>query len=323
MNQRKLYTLLKREYWEHRGAMKWTPIWIGASILAIMLLGWITGQSTMIRIDGADHLVEGGLKMLENNATPEQLRAGTAAMLYGTGAIFSVAMFFVLFFYCLGALYDDRRDRSVLFWRSLPVSDLETVLSKLAMVLVVIPLVYFAAIIAFHLVMLLVAGLLIAFQGGSPNKLLWGPVEPFSYWGRLLVALGLQALWLLPLYGWLLLVSAWARSKPFLWAVMVPVVLSILEAWVNLTASLRLGFRFGDLLLSRITTGFAPMSFHADVGNQEINIGGSPGDAFNTEWGQLMERAVSLNLWIGVLIGAAMIAAAIWLRRYRDDSATE
>ena len=239
MNARKYTTLLKREFWEHRGSLKWTPVWIGGAILLMLILGWITGQSVIFRMDGSEHLVEGGLKALEQSASAEQLRTGSAALLYGTGAVFLVAMFFVLVFYCLGALYDDRRDRSLLFWRSLPVSDLETVLSKLGMVLIVAPLIYFVSIIVFQLILLVVAGGMIALQGGSPVKLLWGPVEPLSYWGRLAVTLGLQALWLLPLYGWLLLVSAWARSKPFLWAVLIPVVLAVLETWLKLTASLK------------------------------------------------------------------------------------
>jgi ABC-2 type transport system permease protein len=322
MNAHKYGTLIRREYWEHRGALKWTPVWIGGSILLMTILAWITGQSVIFRMDGSEHLVEGSLKALEQSATAEQLRTASAAMLYGTGAIFLVAMFFILVFYCLGALYDDRRDRSLLFWRSLPVSDLETVLSKLALVLVVAPLIYFVSIIAFQLILLAVAGGMIAIQGGSPVKLLWGPVEPLAYWSRLAVALGLQALWLLPLYGWLLLVSAWARSKPFLWALLIPVVLAVLETWLKFTASLQLGYKFGDLLLARVVTGFAPMSFHAKVGDGQINIGGSADEKYSTEWSVLLERAVSADLWVGVLIGVAFIAAAVWLRRYRDDSAT-
>lgn len=321
MNARKYASLLKREYWEHRGSLKWTPVWIGGSILAMLMLAWITGQSVIFRIDGSEHLVEGSLKALEQQATEEHLRMGTAALLYGTGAVFSIAMFLVLFFYCLGALYDDRRDRSLLFWRSLPVSDLETVLSKLAMVMIVAPLIYFLSIVAFQIVLLIVAGGMLAIQGGSPVKLLWGPVEPMAYWSRLVVAFALQSLWLLPVYGWLLLVSAWARSKPFLWAVLVPVVLAVLEVWVNLTASLRLGFKFGDLLLSRVVTGFAPLSWKSTGEGESIMVG-APGERYSTEWSVLIDRLTTLDMWSGVLIGVAFIAAAVWLRRYRDDSAT-
>jgi ABC-2 type transport system permease protein len=321
MNALKYTTLLKREYWEHRGSLKWTPVWIGGAILLMLILAWITGQSVIFRNDGSEHMVEGGLKLLEQNASAEQLRMGTAAMLYGTGAVFSIAMFFVLFFYCLGALYDDRRDRSLLFWRSLPVSDMETVLSKLAMVLIAVPLIYFVAIVAFQIVLLIVTGLMILIQGGNPVTLLWGPVEPMAYWSRLAVAFALQSLWLLPVYGWLLLVSAWARSKPFLWAVLVPVVLAVLEAWSSLTVSLQLGYKFGELLLSRIVTGFAPLSWTSTDGSGSMMVG-APGERYSTEWNVLIERLGTLEMWVGIAIGIAFIAAAIWMRRYRDDSAT-
>lgn len=321
MNALKYTTLLKREYWEHRGALKWTPVWIGGAILLMLILAWITGQSAIFRNDGSEHLVEGGLKMLEQKASAEQLRMGTSALLYGTGAVFSIAMFFVLFFYCLGALYDDRRDRSLLFWRSLPVSDLETVLSKLAMVMIVAPLIYFVSIIVFQIVLLIVTSLMVLIQGGSPIRLLWQPIEPFAYWSRLAAALALQSLWLLPVYGWLFLVSAWARSKPFLWAVLVPVVLAVLEAFSSLTVSLQLGYKFGELLLSRIVTGFAPLSWTSNDGEESMMVG-APGESYSTEWNVLAERLGTLEMWVGVAIGIAFIAAAIWMRRYRDDSAT-
>src|SRR3546814_20822192 len=50
--------------------------------------------------------------------------------MYSAMGLLVVVLGFVVFFYCLGALYDDRRDRSILFWKSLPVSDASTVLSK-------------------------------------------------------------------------------------------------------------------------------------------------------------------------------------------------
>ena len=55
--------------------------------------------------------------------------------------------FIVGVFYCLDALHGERRDRSILFWKSLPVSDLTTVLSKLSIPLVVLPLLTFAVIV--------------------------------------------------------------------------------------------------------------------------------------------------------------------------------
>ena len=316
-------TLIKREYWEHRGGFFKTPIWLSGIFLLLVAMAGITGKSAMIRFDGSDHMVEGGLKYLETQATPEQLRMGTDALLYGTGSIFGFVMFIVLVFYCLGALYDDRRDRSVLFWRSLPVSDLNTVLSKVTTVMLVGPMIYLAAIILFQLVLLGVVGLIILFQGGSPMNLVWLPAEPLTYWARLFVALLLHALWLLPLYGWLLLVSSWARSRPFLWALLVPAALSLLEVWFHATASLKVGHQLGDLLLSRLSTGIAPLSWKMTDGDEVVMIGSTNDPGLSTEWSVIMERLYTLDMWVGVVVGIAFIAGAIWIRRYRDDSATE
>ena len=316
-------TLMKREYWEHRGGFYKAPLWLSGIFLLLVLMAGITGKSAMFRFDGSEHMVEGGLKFLENEATAEQLRMGTDVLLYGTGSIFCVVMFFVLVFYCLGSLYDDRRDRSVLFWRSLPVSDLHTVLSKVATALVLGPLIYLAAIVAFQLVLLGLVGLLVLFQGGSPMNLVWIPAEPLTYWGRLLVAFLLQALWVLPLYGWLFLVSSWARSRPFLWALLVPAALSLIEVWFHATASLQIGHKLGDLLLSRLSTGFAPLSWKISDGDNSVQIGNTDEPGLSTEWGVIIERLWSGEMWIGVIVGILFIAGAIWIRRYRDDSATE
>lgn len=316
-------TLIKREYWEHRGGFFKAPLWLSGIFLVLITMAGITGKSAMIQFDGSEHMVEGGLKYLETEATAEQLRMGTDVLLYGTGSIFCVVMFFVLVFYCLGSLYDDRRDRSVLFWRSLPVSDLHTVLSKVATVLLVGPMIYLAAIIAFQLVLLGVVGLLVLFQGGNPMALVWAPAEPLTYWGRLLVALLLHALWVLPLYGWLFLVSSWARSRPFLWALLVPAALSLMEVWFHATASLKIGHTLGDLLLSRLSTGFAPLSWKFEEGDETMMIGSTDDAGMSTEWGIIIERLWGADMWLGVIVGIAFIAAAIWIRRYRDDSATE
>ncbi len=322
MNQ--FITLVKREYWEHRGGFFKTPLWLSGIFLVLVLMAGITGESAMIRFDGSESMVEGGLKYLETQATAEQLRMGTDALLYGTGAIFSVVMFIVVVFYCLGSLYDDRRDRSVLFWRSLPVSDMNTVLSKVATALLLAPAIYMVALILFQLLLLGLVGVIVLFKGGSPMTLIWGPAEPLSYWSRIIGAIVLQSLWVLPLYGWLLLVSAWARSKPFLWALMVPVALSLLEIWFHATASLKIGHRLYDLLLSRLTTGLSPISWRMSEDDDTMTVGSAgAGEGLSTEWSVIIERLWTADMWVGVIVGVAFIAGAIWIRRYRDDSATE
>src|SRR5206468_10746510 len=72
------------------------------------------------------------------------------ALIMGTALIVGI-------FYCLDALYGERRDRSILFWKSLPVSDVMAVLSKLAIPIVILPLLSFAVTVATQFFMLLLS----------------------------------------------------------------------------------------------------------------------------------------------------------------------
>src|SRR5690606_25376648 len=125
---------------------------------------------------------------------------------------------------CIGALYDERKDRSVLFWKSLPVSDGETVLSKVVSATVTVPLLATAVAIATMLVFLLMLSVMVMAHGGNPWELIWGPGNPLLIAVYALAAIPVYALWALPIVGWLMLCSAWARSVPFLWALLVPVL---------------------------------------------------------------------------------------------------
>src|SRR5690606_15944162 len=120
---------------------------------------------------------------------------------------------FVVFFYCLGALYDERRDRSVLFWNSLPLSAGETVLSEVASAVLVAPLLATIASILTMFGFLVLVSLVVLFYGGNPVTLLWGPASPLLLSLQYLAAIPVYALWALPTVGWLLLCSSWARSK--------------------------------------------------------------------------------------------------------------
>src|SRR5205085_5485732 len=117
-----------------------------------------------------------------------------------------VVMFFVLFFYCLGSLYDDRRDRSVLFWKSLPVTNLETILSKVAMATVVVPALYLAFSFLLQLAVLVLLSVVVLFHGESPMTLVWEPATPIQLWTKMLATLPIGALWSLPTVGWLMFI---------------------------------------------------------------------------------------------------------------------
>ena len=124
--------LVKREYWEHKGGFYWAPIWVSGVMLLLTLLGIVVAESAASRIQ-----VNGGIpwrEISERMSSGDFVHAGTGldVAYVALAGLLCVVFFFVVFFYLLGALYDDRRDRSVLFWKSLPVSDTSTVLSKVA-----------------------------------------------------------------------------------------------------------------------------------------------------------------------------------------------
>jgi hypothetical protein len=112
----------------------------------------------------------------------------------------------------------------------MPVSDVQTVASKVVMAAVVAPMLMMAAMIVGQILLLIATGLVVLAHGGSAWKLIWSHAHPFTMWGQFIVVQGVQALFLLPLFGWLMLASSFARGKPFLWATLPPVVFAILES---------------------------------------------------------------------------------------------
>ncbi len=322
MNQqtRTFLTLIKRELWEHRGGFVYTPLIVGAALIVMLLMGAGSAWFWQLKIDGAEAMTEGALKLAETKVPAEQIKLGVQAFLFGTGLVWQAVMFFVLFFYCIGALYDDRRDRSVLFWKSMPVSDLETVASKVVTVLFVAPLLMMTAMMVGHLLLLVVAGVLIASHGGSPTALLWNHANPFPVWGTLLAAQAVNALFLLPHHGWLLMAGAFARGKPFLWAVLPPVLLAVVESFVGFTANFSLSKIVFEFFARRAAAGVAPVTINADFGDERSFSAGLSGTRYAADLSQVLDRLSTADLWIGVAIGLTFIAAAVWLRRYRDES---
>jgi len=140
------------------------------------------------------------------------------ALIMGTAIIVSV-------FYCLDALYGERRDRSILFWKSLPVSDVTAVISKLAIPILILPLISFIITVGTQLLMLVTSSVI--FAGSSVNiASIWAQASFFRVpliWLYHLVTV--HGLFYAPLYAWLLLVSAWAPRAPFLWAFLPPFVI--------------------------------------------------------------------------------------------------
>ena len=268
---------IRRELWENRS------IYIAPLVVAgVVLIGFLiaTIGRAMATIDPAQKVAV----LAEHND-------------FAAGAIMATA-FIVGVLYCLDALYGERRDRSILFWKSLPVSDLVTVLSKASIPLVVLPLVTFAIIVCTQLIMLLLSSAVLLISGLSA-----APSAPWPQTTLLLLyhLLTVHVLWHAPIYAWLLLVSGWARRAVFLWAVLPLFVVGLIEKIAFNTSY------FASMLLHRLT---GPEPVHLAVS------GSAPVHPMMTfDPGQFLSAP---GLWIGLAVAAALLAAAVRLRRYRE-----
>ena len=196
--------LLKREYWEHKGGFFWAPVWASATLLTLVLIGMFTiVWHTSGRANGEFHVGVPLKKLLAKVPAEEMSKLGMAidAGLAGFWLVLQIVLFFVLFFYLIGALYDDRRDRSILFWKSLPISDVQTVLSKVAMAALGAPLIAWAVTVLLNLGFLLLLSLFVGLNGVNPVTMIWGPAEPLALWAKMLAVVPINAIWALPAIG--------------------------------------------------------------------------------------------------------------------------
>lgn len=326
---RKFKWLLKREYWENRGGFLWAPLIAGGVSLLLSLMAIVGGlwaanraaRNGDLHINGVN--VNGlDLQMLTSQMTPEDMGKWADGMnftLLLSGGWPFIVLGFVVFFYCLGALYDDRRDRSVLFWKSMPLSDTQTVLSKLTSALLVAPLLATLLAIATMLCFMLIISIVVLAHGGNPITLIWGPGNPLSMAAGFISRIPVYALWALPTAGWLLLCSSWAKSKPFLWAVMLPVFAGIIVSWFGMMKlfGLNAGWFWGHVV-GRLLLGTAPgidLAYSArDVSGHKLQTMVS---GFSPE--VLFASLATPELWIGAAVGVVFIVLAIWLRQRRDE----
>lgn len=200
----------------------------------------------------------------------------------------------VLFFYLLSSLYEERKDRSILFWKSMPVSDLMTVGSKLLTAMVVAPIITIIFIMLLQLTMLLALSIVSLGQDFSIWDTFWAPSNLLATWLGYLVGTGFIALWCLPFFGWLILVSAFARAIPWAWAIGVPIAILVLE---------KISF-YGD---------------HISVwmGSHAFGMGYLVKAGFDGE--TLLDMLFSLDMISALVVGLAMIAGAVWLRGRSEE----
>jgi ABC-2 type transport system permease protein len=278
---RPFYWSVCRELWENRS------IYVAPALVAsVVLFGFLVSTIGLPERRRAVLLLD-----------PAKARAAIEAPYDMAAIMLIVTAFIVGVFYCLDALYGERRDRSILFWKSLPVSDRTTLLSKATIPLVVLPLVTFAIVVATQVVMMLWTSALLISHGMSPAST-WTYVPLFRNSFILLYGLAAIALWHAPIYGWALLVSGWARRATFLMSILPLLAIGFFEKITFGTS------HFAALLKDRLL-GFAPHAFVFNANSIDCPRL-TPGNYLS-----------SPGLWIGLIFAAAFIAAAIRLRRYR------
>ena len=312
--------LLKREFWEHKGGFFWTPAVVGA----LMTLGTAASVIAGLAMKSKHGMQINGQQVTNLGAvvSPEQqarvVEAVSNAWMVPSALLFGV-MSIVVFFYCLGCLFDERKDRSVLFWKSLPVSDNETVLSKVAMALVGAPLLTLAFGFITSAVVLLIT---LAAAGASGLNLAGVFANAATYTApfELAATIPVYVVWALPTVGWLMMVSAWARTKVFLWAVGAPVLIGVLISWFNAMFDFNWNVEwFWHNIVARGLLSVVPgawFGFVEPAGG--MNVQHEHVD-FTFLVAQSWQTLASAHAAIGALLGAAMIFAAMRIRRWKDE----
>jgi ABC-2 type transport system permease protein len=313
----RLMALVKREFWENKGAFRTTPLVIaGINILLILMF--------LITFNHFDNEFQSLKELLRFVAQQDvELRDKVLYEInFSMSVIYSMVLAFVVFFYLLGSLFDDRKDRSILFWKSLPASDTLTIGSKLLSAMIVAPLIFWIVYVLTHIVVMLIFSVVILILGENPWTLLLSLGSPFQAWSLVLASYFAQSIWALPLYGWLMLVSSFAPRIPLLFAILPPVVLGLLELWIDFLKT----FTINDNLFGLFGHWFAnsPLIMSADDHGNEFGV--ALGIPLTSDFdhqvtiSNMVDRLFSIDMLIGLVIAAVFLTATLWLRRRATES---
>jgi len=295
--------LIRRELWEHRS------IWI--TPIAIAVIVTLSNLSAlMLAGEFAEHL-NVAIFGAQNLAGDADRKAVLTAYFVGSSGLFLFALAILTVFYALDSLYAERKDKSILFWRSLPVTDAETVISKLATAIIVIPAFAIAAILATHLVNLAMTSVWVSSKGGDAGLLIWGSVPLLDNWLAAIIVIYAFALWMSPFLGWFMFVSAFTKRAPLLMAFMPLLVIPLLER-IFLSAS-----PFGEAVWGR----FASIPLFSGI---DVQTFFDEGHVVDDKTVSLLAQidmpkfVTSIDTWAGIIICGLLITSAIYVRRYRD-----
>jgi ABC-2 type transport system permease protein len=302
--------LIRREIWEHRS------IWITPAAVAFVLTFLAIAMVIMVAAFG--EAINPEIEKIADATIPEGVRrAAFTVLLLGNFSLFLVAMWFLMIFYCLDSLYAERKDRSILFWRSLPITDAETVVSKLLTTMVAIPVATMAAVIISHLLNLVTMSVWLSSEGVNPWRFVWGAVPLFDTWTAVFVFLIAVPIWMAPLLGWFLFISAWAKRGPLLRAVLPIAMLPILEYIVFKS------WHLGKAIVHRLGVESMPIFDIFDFVErfEEDNLQSALAENISLlSMLDIPRFLASIEVWVGLLVCGVFVTAAIYVRRYRNES---
>jgi ABC-2 type transport system permease protein len=314
---KRLLALVHREFWENKGAFRTTPLVIGGIYIVFLLMSIFTTA----HFDNELYTFREAVRLLAEQ--PAEFRAAhVQEVILGSSIFFTIVLAFVVFFYLLGALYDDRKDRSILFWKSLPASDALTIASKLLAAMVLAPLIFWVLFILTQIVMAIIASLMVLSVGENPWSLFLSVANPLEAWFILLVSYLASSIWFLPMYGWLLLVSAFAPRIPLLFAVLPPVVFAILQIWIDFLRTFTLDSSLFGLIGEWVANSPTILSIHGEESRLALALGAPLTSDFDhsVTVANIFDRLFSTQMLAGLAVAAVFLGGALWLRRRATDS---
>ena len=301
-----LKAVIRRELQEHKWGFVYLPWIVGAfmSLVVVMVYLGLTEVNTENFKFSTDVFSDSEVVQSMKEATFEQRRAAIKAGLLVLGFPLVIALGFAVLAYSLSTFFDERKDKSIIFWRSLPVSDSFTVFSKLIVALVVAPLLVIPALLFLHLVSVTAGSIYFAVSDIVPFTWAW-QAYPWLDWIRVIFSLWMQSLWTLPIITWIMLAGAYSR-KPVVAAILPPVVVVLVEG-VSLSSSV-----FLDSLFERVQPWSRSSSFPKEY--ESLGV---------AELSDIPLLFGMTEFWVGILVSSVFIYLTIYFRSKSDYASVE
>ena len=299
----RLLTLVKREIQEYKYGLVYAPWIVGiilCSIVVLVYLGFTevkTSQFTFTSLIYADPDVVAYMQTLDSNTKLEIIRTGLIVL----GLPMLVVMSFAIASYSLSTFYDERKDKSIIFWRSLPVSDANIIFSKILVAVIIAPLIVLPALVALHLFSLLAVSIFFYFSNIVSFGWVWEAYS-FTDWTKVILSLWVQGLWSLPVIAWLMFAGALFK-KPIIGAILPLVSIVVLER-VALSTNL-----FYSNLMNRLLPWPNMVSSSEEVRFIQL-----------TEIADLFLTSI---FWYGIIFSVILCAAINYVRSRSEFSSVE